>query len=514
VRAAAVVVALGFALGASAGGAAADARGFDPDAIYQAPIDGAPSRGPADAPITIVAWSDFSCRYCNKVEATLEQVDRMYPNQIRWVFRQMPLDEDNPLAAEAVLAADAQGKFWPMKARLFAVRGRVDRPSVELIAGDLGLDLVRFRGDLDAGTFRARVVSDAAAGRALGVTGTPTFFVNGRALRGNQPLRAFIAVIDEELPRAQAAIKSGIRGDRLYPALIAAGAKSADQPLVPTTAPDVELDPTGQYAVALGLPGHQLGPDDALVTVVVWSDFECGFCARNAPDLERLAAEHPKDVRIVYRHMPLPGHKRAMLAAEAAVAAGAQGKLGPFQAKLFADRQLDRAGLEAAAAAVGLDLTAFRAALDDRRYHDTVAAEVAAGFALGISGTPAMFINGTPLAGAAGWDAIATLYTAHLVAAQSLIAHGVERRDVYGMVMLSGTARDRTDPSRIPRPGDADVHIELDAGDREAAAIAACRSRDGGRARSFAERLIGARRAVVDETCAGVGIDIDIDISP
>jgi len=489
--------------------AAAEAKGFDPAAIYQAPIGGAPVRGPADAPITIVAWSDFSCRYCNRVEPTLEQLDRMYPGQLRWVFRHLPLDDDNTIAAEASLAAAAQGRFWPMKDRLFAVHGRVDRPAVELIAGDLGLDLVQFRGDLDAGTYRTRVLSDEVAARALGVTGTPTFFVNGRPIRGSQPLPAFVAVIDQELVRAAAAVKAGVPATELYAHLIAGGAPTADAPLSAATVASSELDPTSVYAVGLGLPDHQLGPDDALVTVVVWSDFECGYCAQNMPDLERLYREHPADVRLIYRHMPLSFHPHAQLAAEAAVAAGAQGKFWAFHDHIFADRDhLDRAGLEAAARAVGLDLARFRAALDDRRYHEVVAAEAAAGTALGVSGTPAMFINGAPLEGAVGWDALAAMFDAHLAAAQGLVAHGIARRDVYGMAMLSGTTRDRADPSRIPRPGEGEVHLELDAVDREAAAIAACRGQDPTRAATFATHLSGALRAVVTATCSSVGFDL------
>jgi protein-disulfide isomerase len=504
---AAVCAALG-AAGLAAPAARAETQGFAPDHIYQAPIDGAPTRGPADAPITVVLWSDFACKFCNRVEPTLDQLDQLYPGKLRWVFRHLPLDSDNVVAAEASLAAAAQGKFWPMKDRLFAVRGRVDRPAVELIAGDLGLDLVQFRGDLDAATYRGRVRADELAARTMGVTGTPTFFINGRPIRGAQPLASFIAVIDEELVRANAAIKSGIRGERLYPALVADGSPAADVPLESVGLDRVELEPTSVYTVALGLPDHQLGPDDALVTVVVFADFECGFCARNAPDLERLQREHPKDVRIVFRHMPLSSHRHAMLAAEAAVAAGAQGKFWAFHDKVFADRKVDRAGLEAAGQAVGLDMDAFRAALDDRRYHDTVAAEQAAANALGISGTPAMFVNGTPLAGAAGYDVIAALYDAHLAAASALVAHGVARRDVYGMVMLSGSTKERIDPSRIPRPGDGEVHIEMDAGDRETAAISACRDRDGARAGKLAQKLTGARRATVDATCSSIGIDL------
>jgi protein-disulfide isomerase len=155
---------------------------FDPGTVYQVPIGGAPSEGPADAPITIVAWSDYACGYCNAVQGTLDRLDRLYPGQIRWVHRVLPLDEDNTLAAQAVLAAAAQGRFAPMHARMFALHGHVDRADVELIARELGLDMLQLRAALDAGTYRAQIARDVADARRLGVTGTPTFFVNGARL--------------------------------------------------------------------------------------------------------------------------------------------------------------------------------------------------------------------------------------------------------------------------------------------------------------------------------------------
>jgi protein-disulfide isomerase len=509
VRALPVTFVLCAGLAAASRPAAADVLGFDPAAVYQAPLGDAPRRGPDDALVTLVMWSDFSCRYCNKLEPTLEQVDRMYPGQLRWVFRHLPLDEDDIIAAEASLAAGAQGRFWPMKDRLFGVRGRVDRAAVELIAGDLGLDMVRFRADLDAGTYQPAVRADIAAAKALGITGTPTVFVNGRPLRGSQALRNYVDVVDHELVRAASLVKTGVAPSAAYAQLVANGRPSADEPTIAPAAPAVELDATAQYTVGLGLPGHQRGPDDALVTVVVWSDFQCGFCARNAPDLDRLVRNHPDDVRIIYRHMPIAGHRDAQLAAEASVAAAAQGKFWAFHDQLFAAQdKLDRAGLEGAAVAAGLDMAPFRAALDDRRYHEAVAAEAAAASALGVTGTPAMFVNGSPVEGAVGYDAIAALFDAHRSAAGSLIAHGIERRDVYGMVMLSGIDRDRSDPSRIPRPGEGQVTLELDPVDRGAAAVAACRGRDEARALSFAARLTGAKRAIVDDTCAALGFDL------
>jgi protein-disulfide isomerase len=486
----------------------ADGMGFDPAATYKVALGDGPRRGSPDAPITIVEWSDFSCGYCYRVRATLAQLERLYPGQLRLVFRHMPLDDEETLAAEASLAAAAQGRFWPMHDRLFAVRGRVDRAAVDLLASEVGLDLGRFRADLDSGAYRRRVAVDAEAARALGIRGTPSFFVNGRAIRGNQPLQVFVRTVDEELVRARAALATGVTADRLYDHLIASGAARADAPEDAAPRYD-ELDEQTSYRVGLGLPGHSQGPADALVTVVEWSDFECPYCARNAPVLARLRREYGDRVRLVFRHMPLPMHARAPLAAEATVAAAAQGKFWAMHDRIFAEpARLSRADFEEHARAIGLDMAQFRAALDERRYREAVAADEAAGSILGVEGTPTLFINGSAVPGAPRWEHLKQLVDARLAEAQQLMAAGVARGDVYGLLMLRAQRAERGDPSRMPTPATTGS-IELGQDDREVAVEAACRGRDAARARSLAARLARPHRAAAAGTCAAFGIDIE-----
>lgn len=481
------------------GSARAERPSFDPAAIYKVPLGHAPVTGPANAPVTIVAWSDYACGYCNRVQATLDRLGRMYPGQLRWVHRTLPLDDDNTLAAEAALAADAQGRFLPMNDRLYAVFGRVDRATVELIARELGLDMVRFRADLDSHAFHASVIADQADARALGVLGTPTFFVNGRAVFGNQPLRAFIGVVDEELARA-AETPGG------YDALIARGRPTADTPKDNAEPPPAFQNMT-LYRVGFGLPGHQLGPDDARVTIVEWSDFQCPFCARQAPVLAHLHEKYGNDVRIVYRHLPLDMHRNAALAAEAGVAAAEQGKFWPFHDQVFAGGgHLERADLERFAAAAGLDLARFSAALDDRRYRDAVVAEVAAAGALGIDGTPMMFINGIAVSGARDAMTMDRLIDAHLARTRELVASGVAPGDLYALLMSAAQGEDRGDPSRIPSA--AAIHVELRGEDRVRAVAAACRRHDAARAAELAGPLSGDPKRRASLVCAGVGIDL------
>jgi protein-disulfide isomerase len=491
-----------FVVQAGAAVAHADPPSFDPAAIYKVPTGDGPRRGPDDAPITIVEWSDYSCKYCNRVNATLDQLDRLYPGKLRWVYRQFPLDPDNTLAAEASLAAAAQGAFWPMHDRLFAVHGLVDRAEVELIAGDLGLDMVRFRGDLDAGTFHQRVVDDQRVALELGVTGTPSFFIDGRPVHGNAPLRDFTAVIDEELVRA-----AKVTGPDRYVHLVNDGRAAADAP-PGTERPLFHLDPLTTYSVGLGLPGHDTGPADALVTIVLWSDFECPYCQRNEPSVVRARKEYGAELRVIYRYMPVSSHPHAEIAAEAGVEAAREGKFWAFADRLFAEPgHLDRDGLLEAARAVGMDAGALAAALDDRRWRDAVAADSAAGSIAGVDGTPTMFVNGQPVLGAVSWDVLKDIIDRRKAEAETLVAHGIARADVYGVIMSAAQDGERADPGRMPIAASA-AALELGPVERETAVEAACRGHDKGRAGKLAERLDGTRRRDAVEACAAYGIDL------
>ena len=482
----------------------ADRASFDPATVYKVPRGASPTEGPADAPVTIVVWSDYACGYCNRVQGTLDQLGRLYPGQIRYVHRELPLDDDNTVAAEAGLAAAAQHRYRPMHDRLFGVYGRVDRTSVELLASQIGLDMVRFRGDLDASTYRAQIAADVEDAKRLGVTGTPTFFINGRAVHGNQALKVFVDTVDTELARAAAA--AAHHPPDLYAALTDGGHAAADGP-AETSEAAFELDPTKVYRVGLGLPGHQLGPDDAPVTIVEFSDFQCPFCARQAPTLAHIHAKYGASVRIVYRHLPMSFHSKAELAAEAAVAAAEQGKFWAFHDQVFAHPgQLARVDLESYAKAVGMDVGKLRAALDDRRYRDVVEAEGAAASALGVDGTPTTFVDGHPVVGSQSEATFDEMVDLELGEAKRAIAHGVAATDVYALDMSTAVGTERSDPSRVP--SSTAIHLVQPAIDRERSVAAACRRHDKGAAAALVDTLEGDAHKRATSMCRDEGIDL------
>ena len=168
----------------------------------EVPVDGAPVRGAADAPVTLVEFSDFHCPFCKRVQSTLTQLLARYPGKVKLVYRDFPLDSLHPQArraAEAARCAQDQGKFWEYHDLLFAGPASAAPEALERYAGQVGIDTAAFGRCLSEGVHRAAVQRDFDEGARLGVTGTPGFFINGRPLSGAQPLEAFVRVIEEEL---------------------------------------------------------------------------------------------------------------------------------------------------------------------------------------------------------------------------------------------------------------------------------------------------------------------------
>jgi protein-disulfide isomerase len=168
-------------------------------------LAGEPSRGPADAPVTIVEFSDFQCPYCSRAIDALKKVEENYAGKVRLVYRDYPLVQIHPSAAraaEAAACANDQGKFWAMHDRLFAHQDKLEVADLKKSAADLALDTAAFDLCLDSGRHAEGWRKDAADAERYGVSSTPAFFINGRLVVGAQPYEAFAQVIDDELARA------------------------------------------------------------------------------------------------------------------------------------------------------------------------------------------------------------------------------------------------------------------------------------------------------------------------
>jgi len=169
-------------------------------------IDPALVRGPADAPVTIVEFSDYQCPSCKRAQPVLDQVLQEFKGKVRLVHKDFPVPSHKGAlpAAEAARCAAAQGVFWEYHDLLYLAVPDFSREDLVRYAGRLSLDRDAFTSCIDARQFRKQVEADVAEGRAIGLTGTPTFLINDSVLVGNNPIEVFREAIRDALKEARA----------------------------------------------------------------------------------------------------------------------------------------------------------------------------------------------------------------------------------------------------------------------------------------------------------------------
>jgi protein-disulfide isomerase len=349
-----------------------------------------PAIGPKDAKVTILHYFDYQCPFCTRVGPALDQILKDYPNDVRIVYKMHPLSmHPNAMpAAEAAMAAHAQGKFFEMHKKLFQNQQQLTREKFVEYAKEIGLDVGKFTKDLDAHTYAAGIQKNTSDVEGIGATGTPASFINGRFLNGAKPYTAFKEVIDEEIGWAKAGKRPEFKIAKNVSEASAKGSAAAGP------------DPNKVYDIAAGSAPFK-GPAKAKVTILHYFDYQCPFCVKVAPTFEQILKEYPNDVRVVYKMHPLPMHQNAMPAAQAAMAANAQGKFAEMHEKLFANSSsLSRDKYLQLAAEIGLDVKKFTSDIDGQAYKKTIDAETAEAMNVGATGTPASFVNGRFLSGA------------------------------------------------------------------------------------------------------------------
>ena len=176
------------------------------DDAVEIPVVGSPSIGPPNAPITVIEFSDFQCPYCAQAAPEIAGLQKLYPQQMRLIFKQFPL-ETHPnagIAAAAALAAQKQGKFWQMHDALFANRDKLARENLIVLAQQNGLDVKRFEADMDSTAIRESIVRDTQDGDRAGVEGTPTIFINGQKFNGQIEVASLRPIFEDTLKKASA----------------------------------------------------------------------------------------------------------------------------------------------------------------------------------------------------------------------------------------------------------------------------------------------------------------------
>jgi len=397
---------------AAAAAAAAPQPGQpDPNQKIKVPVGNSPAKGGAEPLVTIVEFSSYQCPFCNRVRPTLDALADEYGDDLRVVFkhRPLPMQANSEPAARAAIAAQNQGKFWEFHTGIFDNQGRIGAELFAELAGNLGLDKAKFDADMAADATTARLREDTGLADQVLASGTPHFFVNGARLVGAQPLEAFKAVVDRELAAARKLVEEGTPRAQVYEKLQAA---AAEKPAVAAAAPAA---PTGPVTFKLDGAASQ-GPTDAKVTLVDFSDFQCGYCGRLAESIAEVMPEFAdKSVRFVSMQFPLGRFPHAQKASEAALAANAQGKYWEFKKLIYANqRSLTDDSFEQFAAELGLDMDRFRKELADKTWAAAVTAQRAEGQKAGVSGTPTLFLNGQKIGGALPADGLRSAINAAL----------------------------------------------------------------------------------------------------
>jgi protein-disulfide isomerase len=175
--------------------------GSDPNQVYGIAAGASPAKGPKDAPVTIVEFLDYQCPFSRSSTELIDEVFASYPQKIRLVVKQFPLAQlhrDAQAAAKAALAAHRQGKFWEMHDLLFEKQHALDYERLRKYARVLGLDVERFEADMASADLDGELRADIAVGRNAKVSGTPTFFVQGKRV-GTRSFEGFKSMIEAAL---------------------------------------------------------------------------------------------------------------------------------------------------------------------------------------------------------------------------------------------------------------------------------------------------------------------------
>ena len=439
----------------NAGPAAPDAPPV-PQTRYLAPVQpDDPGLGGSAPLVTVVVFSDYACPPCARTWKVLDHLLEDHGDDLRVIARSLtvPGFGDGERAAEAALAAGAQGQFWPMHRRLFGAP--LDRATLKAHAEALGLDVPRFLDDLDLGTFSGPRVRHRREAVELGIYFGPVALVNGRPVVGFRDERAWHDLLEEEILAAQTRLRDGTPRADLYasfqagallaPIELEPAAEAARQQLAGRFAVDIKTLPADfqrveagkRYMVEAG-DAPALGPVDAPVQLVAFMDFECPYCRRAAQEgFQELRRRYPEDLRLVFRHLPLPIHRSADGAARAAVAADRQGQFWPFSDRLLAPEvtSLGRGTFLAIARALDLDEARFTADLDGPDVAATVREDMLLARRLGLDATPGFFLNGRHVSGFRGVEELAVEIDAELLTTRKLLGEGVARGELLSTLL-------------------------------------------------------------------------------
>lgn len=413
----------------------------EPSSLLAVEADDA-ALGSAQAPVTIVAFLDFQCGFCARGFETLTALAEEYgPERLRVVVRHLPLDfhpDALPAAVAAQAVRDAAGDeaFFAYATILMAHQHGLTPPALADWATQVGVEREVYNEKVSEESTVRSVVNDAEGAGRLGVDGTPAFFVNGAAVTGAQPIETFRAIIDAEARAMSERRASGESWADAYAARIAGNLRGS------LAARILAEDPATYRVPVDGSPA--IGPEDAPVTLIEFSDFECPYCKKAQPTVDALRKRYGDKLRVVFKQLPLPFHKRAEPAARLADAVHRlKGPAAFWKAVdlLFAaSPALDEATLTAIGKELGLSEAEARDALGAKARPERLVRDATLAQDLEANGTPHFFVNGKRLGGAYPLEAFEAVIDYELEATNKLLAAGAPKAGLYDRLIAQGEA--------------------------------------------------------------------------
>jgi protein-disulfide isomerase len=358
-----------------------------------------PSQGPRAAAVTIVLWSDFQCPFCSRVRPTMLALRERYGSDVRIVWKDNPLEFHKHAREAAVIArivylTHGNEAFWQMHDRIFDNQTQLSAENLHAWAAEIGVDestIAAYRAEAESKIDRC-----LAESKQLGISGTPSFFIDGQPMSGAQKFEKFGAVIDTHLAKARELSAQGVPPGEIYPSLVKTYWKQ------PAEIEEEEpLDPT-VWKVEVGTAPTR-GAKSPAITIVTFGDFQCPFCRKLEPTLAQLDKEYAGKIRFVWKDHPLSFHNRALPAAEAAREVRKQkgdDAFWKYHDALFTSGRLDDVDLLATAATIdGIDTKKVQLAIEKSKYAKDIDLDVDQAEALKVSGTPHSFVNGRAVNG-------------------------------------------------------------------------------------------------------------------
>lgn len=361
--------------------------------------------------------------------------------------------------------------FWKFHDLAFANMRALTPENFDAWAAQVGVDKAKFKAALTDPKVKAKVDADIAAGKPVGVRGTPAFFINGKFLSGARPVAAFETEINAQLAEAKKLIASGTAPDKVYVAL---SKKNFDKSKTKPGADKKkkEADEKTVWKVKLPKGAPQKGPDTALVTIVEFSEYQCPFCTRVLPTLTKILDTYKDKVRVIFLDNPLPFHKRAnpasMLAHEAMAQKGNKGFWDAHDLLFANQKKLEDEDLWGYAGQLGLDVAKVKAAVKGNTYKAKIAANQALAGELNASGTPHFFINGRRITGAQPYDKFKNIIDQEIPKSQALLKKGIKPADLYAEIIKNGKEPPPPEqkelgetPKDAPRKGAKDWKVRI-----------------------------------------------------